>query len=247
VFAVETAAGFAPGSLWLSMTEVTAGETLKIFTVVYDSSTSPIEGDVVFNVDAKEVGTQHFKLAAGETQILSSAWTATAGSHTFEAKLKNISGASDIASMQTNSTNISVAAAPPSPIVQITNTATNLFASTSPTVQNIANTIFDTTEDWRQAGSDFLSKALYADIAHTPEVDTFAAAENGEVLGTSTLKAAASSTVQKGGILGSIKRWILTTLLYIFNIRWLFYLSLLAVLYILFKIVQGFFRYRRGY
>ena len=61
----SAAAGFAPGSLWLSKTEAKAGETLKIFTVVYDSGLSPIEGDVVFTVDAKNAGTRHFKLNAG--------------------------------------------------------------------------------------------------------------------------------------------------------------------------------------
>lgn len=238
-------AGFAPGSLWLSKTEARAGETLKIFTVVYDSSASPIEGDIAFVVDETKLGTQHFKLAAGETQILSHEWKAAAGAHTFSATIENVTGASSIAQTQTDVVAIRVAEAAPSPIAQITNTAANVLASSSPLVQNVANTVFNTTEDWRQAGSDFLSKALYTDAAYTPPVGTVAAADNGEILGTSTLKATASSATSSGGIVGSLWHSILRALLLVFNIKIFFYIALLVVLYILYRVVRAVFTLRR--
>ena len=240
-------AGFAPGSLWLSKTEATSGDALKIYTVVYDSSVSPIEGDVVFNVDAKAIDTQHFKLAAGETQILSSGWTAAAGTHTFGASLKNISGVSDaVSNAETNSVSVTVAEAAPSPLTQYSNVVTNIIASSSPTVQNIAQTIFNTTEDWRQAGSDYLSKALYTDQTPATGARTPGTSSKPEVLGTSTSNIISSSTV-KNGMFGSLWRSILQGLLYVFNIKILFYILLLITLYILYKIVRAFFSERRPY
>src|SRR3989344_5149650 len=222
VFA-SAAAGFAPGSLWLSKTEAKAGETLKIYTVVYDSSASSIEGDVVFTVDAKDAGTQHFKLNAGETQIVSSDWKAVAGTHTFGASLKNISGAADIANMQTNPVNITIADAPPSPIAQYTDVVTNIIASSSPTVQNIFQAVASTTEGLRQAGVEWLNKSLFSDQS----LSTSAVRPNPEVLGTSTSNIISSSAAQKGGFFGSVWRYILQAPLLIFTIKLLFYAAFL--------------------
>src|SRR5512141_2341625 len=86
-------AGFAPGALWLSKTEASAGETIKVFTVLYDSSANPLEGDLDFIVDGDSIQTLHFKLGAGESQMLSADWVAEEGVHTFSAALNNVSGA----------------------------------------------------------------------------------------------------------------------------------------------------------
>lgn len=241
VFA-STAAGFAPGSLWLSKTEARAGETLKIYTVVYDSSSSPIEGDVVFTVDVKDAGTRHFKLNAGETQIVSSDWKAVAGTHTFGATLKNVSGIAGVANTQTNSANITVVDAPPSPITQYTNVVTNIISSSSPAVQNIVQSVAGTTEHWRQAGADFLSKALYTDQV----LATDSRQPKPEVLGTSTSNIFSSGTAQKDDFLGSAWRYFLQALLFIFSIKLLFYIALLVVIYILYKIIRAIFPDRRS-
>lgn len=240
VFA-SAAAGFAPGSLWLSKTEAKAGETLKIYTVVYDSSSSNIEGDVVFTVDAKDAGTQHFKLNAGETQIVSSDWKAIAGTHTFGASLKNVTGVAGAANTQTNSTNITIADAPPSPIAQYSNVVTNIISSSSPAVQNIVQSVASTTENWRQAGVDFLSKALYTDQV----LATDNRRQEPAVLGTSTSNVISSSTAKKSGFFGSVWRYILQALLFIFTIKLLFYFALLVVVYILYKIIRAIFSERR--
>ena len=240
VFA-SAAAGFAPGSLWLSKTEAKAGETLKIYTVVYDSSPSAIEGDVVFTVDAKDAGTQHFKLNAGETQIVSSDWKAVAGTHTFSASLKNVSGIAGVANTQTNSTNITVADAPPSPIAQYTNVVTNIITSSSPAVQNIFQTVASTTEGLRQAGVEWLNKALFTDQSLAAD----ARKPDPEVLGTSTSNVISSSTAQKGGFFGSVWRYILQVLLFIFTIKLLFYIALLVVIYVLYKVIRAIFSGRR--
>ncbi|MBI5457196.1 hypothetical protein HY971_00535 [Candidatus Kaiserbacteria bacterium] len=243
VFAATSAvpAGFATGSLWFSKTEVVAGETLKIYTVVYDSSTSAIEGDVVFNVDTKEIGTQHFKLAAGETQILSSAWTATGGTHTFGASLRNVTGVSGtIANVETNSVSIKVAEAVPSPLSQYTNTVTNIIASSTPVVTNIAQSFYGMTESVRQGAVEALKRQL-------------AASEGlrAQVLGTSTSQTSRDATdspnEKSASILGSLWRGALSTLLFICNLRVLFYGLLLFVVFVLYKLLRTWMRERRAH
>ena len=233
----SAAAGFAPGSLWLSKTEAKAGETLKYLYGRVRQRPFPIEGDVVFTVDAKDAGTQHFKLNAGETQIVSSDWKAVAGTHTFGASLKNISGVAGVANTQTNSVNIAVTEASPSPITQYTNVVTNIISSSSPTVQNIVQKVASTTEGWRQAGVDWLNKAIYTDQS----LATSAPKPDPEVLGTSTSNVVSSSTAQKGGFFASAWRYVLQALLFIFSLKILFYLCLLVVLYILYKIIRAVF------
>ncbi|OGG68944.1 hypothetical protein A3C20_01760 [Candidatus Kaiserbacteria bacterium RIFCSPHIGHO2_02_FULL_55_25] len=241
VFASAAAAGFAPGSLWLSKTEAKAGETLKIYTVVYDSSPSAIEGDVVFTVDAKDTGTQHFKLNAGETQIVSADWRAVAGTHTFGASLKNVSGTTGIANTQTNLVNITIADAPPSPIAQYTNVVTNIIASSSPAVQNVFQTVASTTEGLRQAGVEWLNKALFTDQSLAAD----ARKPDPEVLGTSTSNVVSSSTAQKDGLFGTAWRYLLQALLFVFTVKLLFYFALLVVTYVLYKIIRAVFSARR--
>src|SRR3989338_5431696 len=205
VFASAAAAGFAPGSLWLSKTEAKAGETLKLYTVVYDSSPSSIEGDVVFTIDAKNIETKHFKLNAGETQIVSADWRAAAGTHTFGASLKNVSGTTGIANTQTNLVNITIADAPPSPIAQYTNVVTNIIASSSPAVQNVFQTVASTTEGLRQAGVEWLNKALFTDQS----LAASAGRPNPEVLGASTSNLASPRTSEKVGFLATVWRYLL--------------------------------------
>lgn len=235
-------AGFAPGSLWVSTTQATAGDSITIYTVVYDSAVNPIEGDVSFMVDGDSIAGQHFKLAAGASQILSAKWTASAGAHSFSASIANVSGlaSSTIEAARTNTAQITVAAAAPSPLSQVSDTLSSIVASSSPAVQNIAQSVFGATEDLREKGADWLSSALYDDQSGSRAASSSILAPKGQVLGASTFRPAASST----SALESAKRALLSALLYIFQVRVLFYLLLVFVLYILFKVIQGFFRYR---
>ncbi len=241
-FALQTdvTAGFAPGSLWLSKTSATAGETVKIYTVVYDSSDSAIEGDVVFYVDTKESDAKHFKLAAGETQVLSSSWTALAGTHTFGASIKNISGVNDtISNSTTNSVSVQVAAAPVSSVAQYANIVSNIISSSSPAVQNITQTVFGATEGLRRAGSNFLSKALSAGA-------TTSASSSAKRPGR-TDALAPRAPAENSGVLASLWHSILVALLFVFNVQMLFYIALLFVLYIVYKIVRALFSEPRPY
>jgi hypothetical protein len=245
--AASPAAGFQTGSLWLSQTEARSGDALKIFTVVYDSSASPMQADVEFDLDGHALTTSHVSLNAGETQLVSADWSATAGEHTFTAALKNVSGVSGaLASTQTNSVALSVVAAPPSPMAQYTSVVNNVIASSSPVVQNIFQTVASTTEGWRLAGEQAVSSAL----AKADGASATSTASHGQVLGAQIYKAPPSggggaSTPTQSGFFGNAWRLFLTGLLYVFQIQILFYIVLLLIIYILFKLFQAFWRERR--
>lgn len=87
--AASIPAGFAPSSIFASETDIAAGDTISLFTVLYNSSPDDVSGDVVFTVDGEEVGSKQFSLSAGQTATESVSWTATEGSHTASAKLAN--------------------------------------------------------------------------------------------------------------------------------------------------------------
>jgi hypothetical protein len=235
--------GFAPASLWLSTTEATAGETIKVYSVLYNSSAVVFEGDIDFTADAESIQTLHFKLSPGETQIFSADWSAIAGEHAFSAQLKNIPSASVGGPTVTNTIKIAVATSTPSIAQTYLDAANNLLASTSPGLASFASSVASTTESWRQSGVDWLAKALYTDQSIASSSDEPVADSNkGLVLGTSTYSGSGEAA---GGIWSTLKRAALTVLLYIFNIRILFYLSLLLVLYVLYKVIRALFTLRR--
>ena len=241
VHAATVPAGFAPGTLWLSRSTATAGDTITIYTVVYDGASAPIEGDVIFNIDDVSLGKQHFKLAAGASQIVSQPWSAKSGAHTFSAAIQNVTGVSGIASTKTNTAEITVLAPTPTALDQVQNSVANIVASSSPAVQNIAQKVFATTEDVRAKGASWLSDQLFDDQS----IASSTTAHNGQVLGAETYKAPPSAPPAGASIFAQVKFWVVRVLLYIFQLKWIFYVMLMVVIYILFKVIQGFFVYRR--
>lgn len=237
VSAASIPAGFAPGALWLSSTQATAGDSLKVYTVLYDSADVPLQADVAFNVDAVPFSTITVSLAAGQSQIVAADWTAVAGAHAFDATLKNVTGVAGAVANSTNVVGITVAAARPSPIAQYSSIVNNLYASSSPQMQNVVQAIASTTEGWRLSGETAIVRAL---------ANTTSSASRGQVLGAETYRAPPAATASIApGTLERLWRAFLGALLYVFQIRWLFYFALLAIAYTVFKIIQGLFRYRR--
>src|SRR3989344_11279 len=82
LFGANLSAGFAPNSVWVSKNNVTAGKSVNIYTVLYNSSDEPISGDLTFLVDSTAIGTKNFTVSSGETKIESYPWQALVGTHT---------------------------------------------------------------------------------------------------------------------------------------------------------------------
>ncbi len=180
-------AGFAPGEVWLSTNTPVAGETVEIFTVIYDASGTPIEGSVTFLIDDESVGSSPFTLRAGETEIRSIRWTATAGEHILSARVATALHAETkeearLLNKTAATTSISVSEPEPeednTPTLPLELPQIVVAASTIPIVANVVGA----TESVRTAGEAFLSS--YASASTT--VDTTEETDEGAVLGTST-------------------------------------------------------------
>ena len=235
-------AGFPPGSLWLSATNATSGNTLTIYTVVYNSSASLVSGDVVFSMDGATLGTKHFDADPGTTQIVSEAWTAVAGTHSFSAQIQN-SSSGGLSNTTTGSVSVRVAAPPPPPAV-VTNTietasaAQSIAASTTPILQNIASTTLATTEGIRAAGLTELQN-----LAAAASSSAASSTISGKVLGisdyqpqgTDTSVTASAGLSSIGTLLNGAWRGALGFLIVIFSSKLWFYILLFVVLFVVYK------------
>ncbi|MDP3965273.1 MAG: hypothetical protein Q8Q13_00545 [bacterium] len=247
----EPSAGFAP-SIWMSRAQVVAGESVNIFTVLYNSSDNSLSGDVVFAVDGASIGTKNFTLGAGETQIVSAAWVAKSGNHTVSARIENAAGAGVNASLvnQTTGTiSISVESPPPpSPTAQVLNTVTSAIqtgvASTAPAIAGVAGSLYGKTEALREQAKTALQKQLAenapADASAKPKQTAGTPGSGPAEAGVSTAGADEGTPLVSKAL-----RYMAAAGLAVVSSRTLFYISLALMLLILIKIVRAFLRERR--
>ena len=241
VVSASVAAGFAPGAVWLSKTNVQAGESVQIYTVLYDSASSPIAGNVSFLVDGSSIASQPFDLAAGTTKIVSASWNAVQGSHSISAALdgvinKDTGEALALASVEATPLTIEIAAPPPpSPVAQAISDAISAVQGSAPVVAGAAQSAYDSLEYLRQHAVHTLESALAK--ANAPSSDT---APSSHILGTSTVNVAATNAggFDLGDAANSLWRLLLSALLYISQIQYLFYAALLIVAYVVYKLLR---------
>lgn len=240
LFASAADAGFAPGALWLSSSSAHAGDSITIYTVVYDSTNAALEGDVAFTMDSSSLGSQHFKLNAGASQIVSISWNAVEGSHTFGASIENAAGVEGVASTRTNTVSIAVAKPAPTVVEQYLSQANTAIGSTSPALGSVLSAVASTTENWRAQGADFLQKALYSDQAKVSQSSTATstAPAKGAVLGAETYKEPTTAASRPAGFFAQVKHLFLTILLWIFRSAYLFYPFFALVVFILLYIAK---------
>lgn len=232
--AAALSAAFPSSSVWLSDTSPAVGDKVRIHAVVYNETSATLTGSVVFLVEEKENGTKAVSLEPGESEVVSSLWTAAEGEHSFSARF---SGEANGPSTVSASVSVKVSA-PPSPAalaLSDAKTVTAKVASTSiPIVSAVASTVFEATESIREAGIEYLEKAV-ADSAVTPAKSE--SSPRPAVLGTTTVSQVegfeGSSTTQNSGVFATAKHAAASGLLAIFKSFWLFYpLLVLALLFI---------------
>ena len=234
-YAAPIPAGFPTSSLWLSKTELTDGESVTIYTVIYNSSDAALVGEVEFLVDGTLIGTKGVEAKAGTTQIVSENWTAAEGSHAFSAHLTGVD--EEIAATVTGTTTVAVAAKPPPPeaVVKTVAAASALeqtIASTTPIVQNFASTTFASTESFREKTVAALEK-----LASTT-------ASKGEVLGAEdeqpiSAEENAAAAFDIGGWVQNIWQAILGALLFIARSPFWFYVAVAVVLFFLLQFARA--------
>lgn len=160
LLAKTTPAGFPSQSIWVSHTQAKAGDTLQIFTVIYNGGDTELLGSLVFLVDEKRVGIKSFELNEGESKILSTDWIATAGEHRIGALIENVSfkGSNDAATlsnMTTAAITITVAEPPPPPPLVAAAASTseaisNVAKAATPVIENVLKTVYTNAEDFRK-------------------------------------------------------------------------------------------------
>lgn len=179
-------AGFPAQPIWVSTQQPTAGDSVNIFTVVYNGSTAKIQGTVLFTVDGNAIGTKQFALDAGTSAMESVSWKAVAGAHTIAASIDAGTGVA-LANAKTDSIRIEVAAAPPpsqvaQSVAAVSNIIGTIVASSTPFIANAAQNTFQLTEAVREGAAQYFQNQLEHNSGRAADAD-------GPVLGVQTERA----------------------------------------------------------
>lgn len=170
----DVPAGFAPGPVWLSQSTPTAGNSVRLYTVVYNSSPTAIEGSVTFMVDGSALGSVPFSLDAGESAIKSVTWTAQEGTHEFSAHISGVIERSTkvtatVERAVTIPLSITILPAPPKPVaLEAIDSAEAVVASSTPVIASMVSATTATTESLRKAGESYLTSLANAASSTIP-------------------------------------------------------------------------------
>ena len=146
-------------------------------------------------IDDIVVGTNSFTVPAGETQVESVSWTASAGKHLVLAKISevfdtNTKTAVSVANQTTGSQSINVEPAPPPPpptppskatqtINLVTNTIQAGIASSTPIVKRVLSSIYNMTESLRTTAEKSLAKKVENNTKSTGNTQSAKTQETG--------------------------------------------------------------------
>lgn len=87
--ATSDSAGFLRESIWFSRDPFYAGETITIYTNIYNSSSERLSGLIEFRDGTTVLGTKAISVApGGASEIISLPWVVTAGEHRIEARFR---------------------------------------------------------------------------------------------------------------------------------------------------------------
>lgn len=79
--------GIIKGNLWYGQYPFFSGETVSIYTAIWNGSDKKVRGKVAFLNNGVDVGRQSFTIEPTELQEVSVRWLATDGKHKFTAKI----------------------------------------------------------------------------------------------------------------------------------------------------------------
>ncbi len=160
---IDVPAGFAPGPVWLSQSNPIAGNTVRLYTVVYNSSPTAIEGSVTFTVGDTALGSTPFSLDAGESTIKSITWIAQEGTHEFSAHISGVIERSTkvtatVERAATPPLSITILPTPPKPaVLAVVDTAETVAASSTPSIASVVSLTTAATESLRKTGESYLA------------------------------------------------------------------------------------------
>lgn len=79
--------GFVTDTIWYSQEEFFAGDTVRIYTTVRNSSTDDVSGTVTFFANDDAIGSTPFSVVRGQASTYWIDWTATEGKQTITAEI----------------------------------------------------------------------------------------------------------------------------------------------------------------
>lgn len=224
-------AGLPSTPLWLSQNTITEGDTVGIFTVLYNQSDVTVRGTIDFSVDTKKVSSSHFELAPGKSQIMNAAWHATEGSHTIATAIDAPTDGNDNSvTLAHSDASLQVDVLPPprteaqKQIDATSNAIQGLLGSSSPAVENAASSTFAFTESLRNDAAKYLESKL---------TDT-APSKKGQVLGVSTSR---DESTPAPSLLHEALQWLIRAALFIVRSVALFYPVVAALFFFFFYLL----------
>jgi len=234
-----SAAGFASQPIFLSKSPVTEGDTVKIYTIVSNSTGVKFTGEVVIKEDDVKIGATPVSLAAGATQTTSVSWKPDAGNHAVIAQLQATDGS--VAEEKSATFTINEKPKPPAPPkVQDTSAFQSAAVESSQGIQDQIGSFSPQT-------ASFLAPAFkWIDGARLKMSDTL----NGQLLnaGQHVKGGGAVEGLQtenpgwSGGVLGilwTLYFYLLTILTYLISHAGVFYpVAAIAFLYLLWKLFR---------
>ncbi len=87
VNAAMTATGFIPGQIWYSKDPFVEGDSIRIYTAIWNNSTSPMSAKVEFYDKNVILGTRDVVVAPSNLEDVYVSWKVTAGDHLISAKI----------------------------------------------------------------------------------------------------------------------------------------------------------------
>jgi len=79
--------GFIPGQIWYSTDPLILGSTVKIYTAVWNNTSTPLSTNVEFYDGKTLLGTRYIVVPSMQLKEASITWKVTAGDHTISAKI----------------------------------------------------------------------------------------------------------------------------------------------------------------
>jgi hypothetical protein len=93
--ATSVATGFIPGQIWYSKDPFVEGDTVKVYTALWNNGTSPLSAKVEFYDKNVILGFRDIVVQASKLQEVYISWKVTSGDHSISAKIISPSITSD--------------------------------------------------------------------------------------------------------------------------------------------------------
>lgn len=89
-FAESSRTGFVDGTVWYSSDQIREGDSIRIYTAVFNGESSEIRASVDFIDNDVLLATRDIVVASGDTETVSISWKVEVGSHDIVAKIRDI-------------------------------------------------------------------------------------------------------------------------------------------------------------